>query len=64
MKSSNAMILAVMDAILAEEPEKPRTLMGFIPVRRSNHLSPKATDGSWSFVGSNFPVRNESMNKN
>ena len=35
-----------------------------IPVRRSNQLSYKATDaGSWSFVGSNVPVRNESMMK-
>ena len=31
-----------------------------IPVRRSNQLSFEATDvGSWSFVGSNVPVRNE-----
>ena len=31
-----------------------------IPVRRSNQLSYEATDvGSWSFVGSNVPVRNE-----
>ena len=30
------------------------------PVRRSNQLCYKATDfGSWSFVGSNEPVRNE-----
>ena len=35
-----------------------------IPVRRSNQLSYEATDvGSWSFVGSNVPVRNESMMK-
>ena len=35
-----------------------------IPVRRSNQLSYEATDvGSWSFVGSNCPVRNESMMK-
>ena len=35
-----------------------------ILVRRSNQLSYEATDvGSWSFVGSNFPVRSESMNK-
>ena len=33
-----------------------------IPVRRSNQLSYEATDvESWSFVGSNDPVRNESM---
>ena len=32
-----------------------------IPVRRSNQLSYEATDvGSWSFAGSNVPVRNES----
>ena len=31
-----------------------------IPVRRSNQLCYEATDvGSWSFVGSNEPVRNE-----
>ena len=42
MKSSEAMIFAVMSAIFATE----------------------ATDvGSWSFVGSNGPVRNESMMK-
>ena len=35
-----------------------------IPVRRSNQLSYEATDvGSWSFVGSNGPVSNESMMK-
>ena len=35
-----------------------------IPVRRSNQLSYEATDvGSWSFVGSNGPVMNESMMK-
>ena len=35
-----------------------------IPVRCSNQLSYEATDvGSWSFVGSNGPVRNESMTK-
>ena len=35
-----------------------------IPVRSSNQLSYEATDvGSWSFVGSNGPVRNESMMK-
>ena len=35
-----------------------------IPVRRSNQLSYEATDvGSWSFVGSNGPVRNESVMK-
>ena len=33
-----------------------------IPVRCSNQLSYEATDvGSWSFVGSNVSVRNESM---
>ena len=31
-----------------------------IPVRRSNQVSYEATDvGSWSFLGSNEPVRNE-----
>ena len=35
-----------------------------IPVRRSNQLSYEVTDiGSWSFVGSNGPVRNESIMK-
>ena len=35
-----------------------------IPVRHSNQMSYEATDvGSWSFVGSNGPVRNESMMK-
>ena len=35
-----------------------------IPVRRSNQLSYEATDvGSWSFVASNDPMRNESMIK-
>ena len=35
-----------------------------ITVRRSNQLSYEAIDvGSWSFVGSNGPVRNESMMK-
>ena len=35
-----------------------------IPVRRSNQLSYEATDvGSWSFMGSNVPVRNESTMK-
>ena len=33
-------------------------------MRRSSQLSYDATDvGSWSFVGSHFPVRNESMNE-
>ena len=35
-----------------------------VPVRHSNQLSYEATDvGSWSFVGSNVPVRNESTMK-
>ena len=35
-----------------------------MPVRRSNQLSYEATDvGSWSFVGSNVPVMNESTTK-
>ena len=55
MKSSEDMILAVMDA----EPENLA-----IPVRGSNQLSYEATDvGSWSFVGCNVPVRNVSMMK-
>ena len=33
-------------------------------VRRSNQVSYKATDvGSWSFVGWNVPVMNESVNE-
>ena len=60
MKSSEAMILAVMNAIFAIGVWT-RDLA--IPVRRSNQLSYEVTDvGSWSFVGSNFPVRNESTN--
>ena len=35
-----------------------------IPVRRSNQLCYEASDiGSWSFVGSNKPVRNECWSK-
>ena len=35
-----------------------------IPVRRSNQLSYEVTNiGSWSFMSSNGPVRNESMVK-
>ena len=35
-----------------------------IPVGHSNQLSYEATDvGSWSFVGSNVPVMNESTNE-
>ena len=35
-----------------------------IPVQRSNQLCYEATDvGSWSFVGSNEPVRNERWSK-
>ena len=71
-KSSEAMILAVMNAIFAMSKEawKIQDLNGVwtrdhaIPVRRSNQLSYEATDvGSWSFVGSNVPVRNESTMK-
>ena len=53
-----------------EKPEIIQDLNGVwtrdlaIPVRRSNQLSYEATDvGSWSFAGSNGPVRNESMMK-
>ena len=49
-----------------KKPEKVRTSSGFelvtsrYPVRRSNQLSYDVIDvGSWSFVGSNEPVRNE-----
>ena len=66
--SSEAMILAVMNAILAiawrslKISELQRDLM--IPVRRSNQLSYEATGvGSWSFVDSSVPVNNESMNE-
>ena len=48
-----------------EKPDKIQDFNGVwtrdlaIPVRRSNQLSYEATDvGSWSFVGSNGPVRN------
>ena len=63
---SEAMILAVM----RKEAWKIQDFNGVwtrdlaIPVRRSNQLSYEATDvGSWSFVGSNVPVRNESTMK-
>ena len=47
-----------------KKPEEFRTRDLEIPVRRSNQLSYEATDvGSWSFVGSNVPVRNESTMK-
>ena len=37
---------------------------GFEPVTSRYQLSYEPTDvGNWSFVGSNFPVRNESMNE-
>ena len=72
--SSEAMILAVMNAIFsncADKPEKFRTSTRFELLtsryrcmRRPIQLSYEATDvGSWSFVGSNFPVRNESTMK-
>ena len=68
MKLSEVMIFAVMSAILQLRREgwKIQDFNGVwtrdlaIPVRRSNQLSYEATDvGSWSFVGSNGPVRNE-----
>ena len=48
-----------------EKPEKFRTSTGLEPVTsRSNQLSYEATDGgSWSFVSSNVPVMNESMDE-
>jgi len=62
------MILAVMNAIYAIAYIKAWKIQDFmevstrdlaIPMRRSNHLSYETTDvGSWSFVGSNEPVRN------
>ena len=65
MKLSKAMILAVM-----EEAWKIQDVNGVWtrdlakPVRRTNQLSYQTTDvGSWSFVGFNFPVRNELMNE-
>ena len=61
MKSSEAMILAVMNAIFAIALRSLK-ISGLqrglnrdlaIPVRRSNQLSYEATDvGGWSFVGS------------
>ena len=72
MKSSAAMILAVMSAIfaIAQRSLKSQDFNGVwtrdlaMPVRRSNQLSYEATDvGSWSFVGSNVPVMNESTNE-
>ena len=65
MKSSEAMILAVMNAIeqLRRGAWKIQGFNGVwtrdlaIPVRRSNKLSYEATDvGIWLFVGSNAPV--------
>ena len=63
------MILAVMNAIYAIayiEAWKSQDFNGVwtrdltIPMRRSNQLSYEATDvGSWSFVDSNEPVRDE-----
>ena len=72
MKSNEAMIFAVMMQFLQlrREAWKIQDFNGVwtrdlaIPVRHSNQLSYEATDvGSWSFVGSNGPVRNESMMK-
>ena len=72
MKSSNAMILAVMVAVLeiALISLKIQDFNGVwtrdlaILVQHSNQLSYEATDvGSCSFVNSNFPMRNESINK-
>ena len=64
------MILTVMKAIFAIAWGSLKSLGSdfkgvstcdlMIPVRSSNQLSYEATDfGSWSFVGSNEPVRNE-----
>ena len=73
MKSSEAVILAVIDAIFANCVKEAWKIQDFngvwtydlaIPVRHPNQLSYEATDvGSWSFVGSNVPVRNESTMK-
>ena len=53
-KLSEAMILAVMNAILCLRREACKNSGLAMPVRRSNQLSFVATDaGSWSFVGSN-----------
>ena len=48
-----------------EKPEKFRTSTGLeLVTSRSNQLSYEATDGgSWSFVSSNVPVMNESMDE-
>ena len=63
------MILAVINTIYAIAYIEAWKIQDFnrgwthdlaIPVRHSNQLSYEATDiGSWSFVGSNDPVRNE-----
>ena len=74
MKSSEAMILAVMNAIAPDlsfeylprrlRSQKIHLFCSLIPLRGSNQLSYESTDaGSWSFVGSNVPVRNESTMK-
>ena len=63
MKSSEAMIGTVMKASLAIAWRS--LIQDFtMPVRNSNQLSYKATNGeTWSFVGSNVPVMNEWMNE-
>ena len=71
MKSSEAMIFAVTNAIftIAQRSLKNSGLQrGLNPWPRDSgatlQLSYEATDvGSWSFVGSNVPWRNESMMK-
>ena len=61
MKSREAMILVVMNAILAIAW---RSLKNSGLWRGLNQLSYEATgDKSWSFVGSNFHVINESMDE-
>ena len=72
MKSSKAMIPAVMNAIVAIASREAWKIQEFngvwthdlaMLVRPSNQLSYEATDvGSRSFGGSNVPVMNESMN--
>ena len=64
------MILTVMKEIYAiayiKACKKSGLQPGFEPVtsRHSNQLCYEATDvGSWSFVGSNKPVRNEYCSK-
>ena len=51
------MILAVLNTIFCNCVDNGGAVL-------LDQLSDETTDGSWSFVGSNVPVLNESMKKN